>query len=288
MGQPRKQSTCGAATARRVYVGVYTSRANTFRLERSLAGNSFKRVTAGRLADRANGAAGPGRTDRYAPHRYSLCTAVINGRSGVPAKGADMKPIIAAIAAVVALSMPAAAAWSPDGNTATFELLNSSLEGSGWGGASGARTAWWTTILLNDGSWVSDTLIDTGAMGVCIAQPKIDAMRSGEDRLSGKPTLFASDYRGRVIIETASGQKLVRDQWNIHEVRTLGFILYDVVVTTCGDASLLGQGILARFKSWSIDNQKGTITVVGPPANGCSLQNALQPRPPSWAWVCPQ
>ena len=31
---------------------------------------------------------------------------------------------------------------------------------------------------------------------------------------------------------------------------------------------LLGQGVLARFKSWSIDNEKGTITVVGPPING--------------------
>ena len=42
-----------------------------------------------------------------------------------------------------------------------------------------------------------------------------------------------------------------------------------VEAVLCGKTgSLLGQGVLARFKSWSIDNEKGTITVVGPPING--------------------
>jgi hypothetical protein len=42
-----------------------------------------------------------------------------------------------------------------------------------------------------------------------------------------------------------------------------------VEAVSCGkNGSLLGQGVLARFESWSIDNEKGTITVVGPRSTG--------------------
>ena len=120
---------------------------------------------------------------------------------------------------------------------------------------------------LNDGFPI-DLLVDTGAMGLCIIQQEIDWMLSGVNHF-GKPSLFPSDYRGRTVIETAGGQRLIRDKWNIREVYAFGFVLHNVEAVSCGkNGSLLGQGILARFKSWSIDNEKGTYTVVGPPING--------------------
>jgi hypothetical protein len=119
----------------------------------------------------------------------------------------------------------------------------------------------------NDGFPI-DLLVDTGAMGLCIIQQEIDWMLSGVNHF-GKPSLFPSDYRGRAVIETAGGQRLIRDKWNIREVYAFGFVLHNVEAVSCGkNGSLLGQGVLARFKSWSIDNEKGTITVVGPPING--------------------
>jgi hypothetical protein len=106
-------------------------------------------------------------------------------------------------------------------------------------------------------------------MGLCITQQEFDWMLSGVNHF-GKPSLFPSDYRGRAVIETAGGQRLSRDKWNIREVYAFGFVLHNVEAVSCGkNGSLLSQGgVLARFKSWSIDNEKGTITVVGPPING--------------------
>jgi hypothetical protein len=118
-----------------------------------------------------------------------------------------------------------------------------------------------------------DLLVDTGAMGLCIIQQEIDWMLSGVNHF-GKPSLFPSDYRGRAVIETAGGQRLIRDKWNIREVYAFGFVLHNVEAVSCGKTgSLLGQGVLARFKSWSIDNEKGTITVVGP-IEGPSLRRS--------------
>jgi hypothetical protein len=122
--------------------------------------------------------------------------------------------------------------------------------------------------------------VDTGAMDVCVDQYAIDAMLSGVN-LFGKPTLLSSDYRGRTVIETASGQRLIRDKWNLREVYVFGFVLYNVEAVSCGyNRSLLGQGILARFKSWSINNEKGTITVVGPPINGEAICRKFMPGAP--------
>ena len=184
-----------------------------------------------------------------------------------------MRLTSAALAATLALAAPAAGRpplyRSPDGNTVTIELFNrgAATWAAGRSGSSGARTAYTTTASLNDG-FPMDLLVDTGAMGLCIIQQEIDWMLSGVNHF-GKPSLFPSDYRGRAVIETAGGQRLIRDKWNIREVYAFGFVLHNVEAVSCGkNGSLLGQGVLARFKSWSIDNEKGTITVVGPPING--------------------
>jgi hypothetical protein len=183
-----------------------------------------------------------------------------------------MRLTSAALAVTLALAASAAGRQlyrSPDGNTVTIELFNrgAATWAAGRSGSSGARTAYTTTASLNDG-FPMDLLVDTGAMGLCIIQQEIDWMLSGVNHF-GKPSLFPSDYRGRAVIETAGGQRLIRDKWNIREVYAFGFVLHNVEAVSCGkNGSLLGQGVLARFKSWSIDNEKGTITVVGPPING--------------------
>jgi hypothetical protein len=184
-----------------------------------------------------------------------------------------MRLTLAALAATLALAAPTDAGpplyRSPDGNTVTIQLFNrgAATWAAGRGGSSGARTAYTTAVSLNEGFPV-DLLVDTGAMGFCIIQQEIDWMLSGVNHF-GRPSLLPSDFRGRTVIETASGQRLIRDKWNIREVYAFGFVLHNVEAVSCGkNGSLLGQGVLARFKSWSIDNEKGTITVVGPPING--------------------
>ena len=188
-----------------------------------------------------------------------------------------MRLTFAALAATLALAAQAAGRpplhRSPDGNTVTIELFNrgAATWAAGRSGSSGARTAYTTEVSLNDGFPI-DLLVDTGAMGLCIIQQEIDWMLSGVNHF-GKPSLFPSDYRGRTVIETASGQRLIRDKWNIREVYAFGFVLHNVEAVSCGkNGSLLGQGVLARFKNWSIDNEKGTITVVGPPINGNAVR----------------
>ena len=124
-----------------------------------------------------------------------------------------MRLTSAALAATLALAAPAASRplyRSPDGNTVTIELFNRGA--ATWAarrsGSSGARTAYTTAASLNDGFPI-DLLVDTGAMGLCIIQQEIDWMLSGVNHF-GKPSLFPSDYRGRTVIETAGGQRLVQ------------------------------------------------------------------------------
>ena len=126
-----------------------------------------------------------------------------------------MRLTSAALAVTLALAAPAAGRQlyrSPDGNTVTIELFNrgAATWAAGRSGSSGARTAYTTTASLNDGFPMD--LVDTGAMGLCIIQQEIDWMLSGVNHF-GKPSLFPSDYRGRTVIETAGGQRLIRDKW---------------------------------------------------------------------------
>jgi len=136
-----------------------------------------------------------------------------------------MRLTSAALAATLVLAVPAAGRLplyrSPDGNTVTIELFNrgAATWAAGRSGSSGARTAYTTAAALNDGFPI-DLLVDTGAMGLCIIQQEIDWMLSGVNHF-GKPSLFPSDYRGRAVIETAGGQRLIRDKWNIREVYCL-------------------------------------------------------------------
>jgi predicted aspartyl protease len=173
-----------------------------------------------------------------------------------------MKGIILALAGVLALSTHVATARpplyrSPDGNTVTVELFNES---------SGSHSSFWTTASLN-GDIGQDFLVDTGATGICVAQYVIDAMLHGSMAVgsTSPPLLTPADYRGRTLVGLANGRTVVRDKWNIRSVWVFGFELHNIDATSCGTGeSLLGQGVLTRFKSWTMDNERGTITVIGP------------------------
>lgn len=98
--------------------------------------------------------------------------------------------------------------------------------------------------------------IDSGASDVSIpADVVMTLVRTG--------TLTDEDFLGRKTYRLADGSKLPSQQFVIHSLKIGDHVVENVtgsIAPVEGDP-LLGQSFLSRFRSWSIDNQKGALTL---------------------------
>jgi clan AA aspartic protease (TIGR02281 family) len=147
--------------------------------------------------------------------------------------------------AIVAQRMTPAAPASPVANEAA-------LTADGFG-----------TFLVEasiNGSAPLQFTLDTGATSVSIPQGVADQLIA-----AGK--LAPADYRQDVTVHLADGSKIQKRIYMLRSVTIGGRTVADVECTVGGSGTsmLLGQSVLRRFKSWSIDNARNVL-VLGAPA----------------------
>jgi gag-polyprotein putative aspartyl protease len=103
---------------------------------------------------------------------------------------------------------------------------------------------------------ILDFTVDSGAATVVIP---IDVFGT----LVRTGTISKADLMGKETFVFADGRKQAQQTFRIRSLRVGDHILYDVeasVAPVAGDL-LLGQSFLRRFKSWSIDNQRGLLVL---------------------------
>jgi clan AA aspartic protease (TIGR02281 family) len=108
---------------------------------------------------------------------------------------------------------------------------------------------------VND-SLTVDFTIDSGATDVLIPADVVQTLvRNG--------TLAPSDFIGEKTYTLADGSKLPSVTFKLHELR-VGEHQLQNVTASAGPAkseALLGQSFLARFKSWTLDNQRHVVVL---------------------------
>lgn len=108
-------------------------------------------------------------------------------------------------------------------------------------------------------------ILDTGASGVSISQ-------SLADKLIADGKMSVADYRGSTDSELADGSKQRVQIYMLRSVTIGEHTVNDVLATIGGhdDPLLLGQAVLRKFSSWSIDNQRRVLSlndaIATPPA----------------------
>jgi clan AA aspartic protease (TIGR02281 family) len=97
-------------------------------------------------------------------------------------------------------------------------------------------------------------VVDSGASDVVIP---IDVMTT----LMRTGTLRENDFLGKQTYVLADGSKLPSLRFRIRSLKVGDTVLEDVIASVSpalGDP-LLGQSFLRRFRSWSIDNERGLL-----------------------------
>jgi len=112
-------------------------------------------------------------------------------------------------------------------------------------------------VLIND-KIPLDFVIDSGASDVSVPADLVSTLiRTG--------TLVTADFTGTQLYVLADGSKVPSQTFRIRSLKVGDLVLNDVAasVASAKGSLLLGQSILGRFKSWSIDNVR-QVLVLGP------------------------
>jgi predicted aspartyl protease len=108
-------------------------------------------------------------------------------------------------------------------------------------------------VLINNAVTAPFT-IDSGASDVSVSSDLLEKLiRSG--------TVSPADFLGRQVYHLADGSAVSSDTFRIHVLKVGDREVHDVMGSVTNDANslLLGQSFLARFRSWSIDNQRQVL-----------------------------
>ena len=109
------------------------------------------------------------------------------------------------------------------------------------------------SALIND-VLTLDFVIDSGASDVSIPADVVQI-------LMGNGSLRKEDFLGSRIYKLADGSMVPAERFTIRTIK-VGDTQIESVTANVGKASgplLLGQSFLTRFKSWSIDNERGVL-----------------------------
>jgi len=110
-------------------------------------------------------------------------------------------------------------------------------------------------VRINDSLTLSSTL-DSGATDVLIPADVVATLvRNG--------TLLPSDFIGEKTYVLADGSRLPSVTFKLRDLRVGSHTLHNVTASTgpANSEPLLGQSFLARFKSWTLDNQRRVIVL---------------------------
>jgi hypothetical protein len=107
------------------------------------------------------------------------------------------------------------------------------------------------------------TINDTVTMPFAIDSGSSDVSVSADvlEKLIQNGTVSRADFLGKQTYHLADGSRVSSDTFRIHSLKVGDREVRDVIgsVTNDADSLLLGQSFLTRFRSWSIDNQRGVL-----------------------------
>ncbi len=105
-----------------------------------------------------------------------------------------------------------------------------------------------------NGAMTLSFAIDSGASDVTVSSAVLA-------KLIQSGTVSRGDFLGKQIYHLADGSAVSSETFRIHALRVGDREVHDVMasVSNDGDTLLLGQSFLARFRSWSIDNQRQVL-----------------------------
>ena len=119
-------------------------------------------------------------------------------------------------------------------------------------------------VVINDKIPLNFT-IDSGASDVSIAADVFSA-------LTRVDTVSQKDFLAKQVYELGDGTKQTSQRFRIRSLRVGSLELRDVIASVAPAAGslLLGQSVLSRLKSWSIDNQRQVLLIneSPPPVSG--------------------
>lgn len=162
----------------------------------------------------------------------------------------------------LALAAPAVASLSPPvASHQKFDVWEKNPGGDGPGGAASAKAASEIPVLMRNGMVIAqasindaltlDFVIDSGASTVVVPADVLDGMmRAG--------TVVHDDLLGKKNFRLADGSIVASQTFRIRMLRIGDRQIENVVagVSKAKGPLLLGQSILGRFRSWSIDNER--------------------------------
>ncbi|HUO87639.1 MAG TPA: retropepsin-like aspartic protease [Rhizomicrobium sp.] len=114
-----------------------------------------------------------------------------------------------------------------------------------------------------NGTVTLDCIIDSGASDVNIpAEAFADLVRQG--------AIQDSDFLGTRVYTLADGSSERGRVVRIRALKVGNVVVHDVTASVGANDStaLLGQSFLERFRSWSLDNSRHALVLVGPPSGG--------------------
>jgi hypothetical protein len=138
-------------------------------------------------------------------------------------------------------------------------------------------------VLINDAITLKFT-VDSGAADVSIpADVVMTLIRTG--------TLLDNDFLGSQTYILADGTQVPSQTFRIRTLKVGDRILENVTgsIAPIAGSLLLGQSFLSRFKGWSIDNEKGVLTLL-PVTSAPTIAPAAPPTvasPPAVALAIP-
>jgi clan AA aspartic protease (TIGR02281 family) len=111
-----------------------------------------------------------------------------------------------------------------------------------------------TVPVTINGQLTLNFTVDSGASDVSIPADVVSTLvRTG--------TITDADFRGKQSYRMADGSTLPSQQFLIRSLKVGDKVLENVMgsIAPVAGSLLLGQSFLARFKSWSIDNQRQAL-----------------------------
>jgi clan AA aspartic protease (TIGR02281 family) len=125
-----------------------------------------------------------------------------------------------------------------------------------------------------NGTVTIDCIVDSGASDVNIpADAFEDLLRQG--------AIDESDYLGTRVYTLADGSSERGRVVRIKSLKVGGVVVHNVIASVGADDStaLLGQSFLERFRTWSLDNTKHALVLVGPPSGAPSPPTVARRHP---------
>jgi hypothetical protein len=102
-------------------------------------------------------------------------------------------------------------------------------------------------------------MVDSGSSDICLPDILIGDLRR-------RGLLTDADWRGSGHATVADGRVVPNKAYNLAQVTIGTWTVNNVAASSCGKGRipLLGQSVLGRFTSWSLDNRRNVLILTAP------------------------